>query len=421
MKKQRVDGSNSGGPSGGGRAAKKGGGGGGFKGEGPHFWKRSFQDTSARKHSGGGGGGGKGGGKSVKQDDDNENGEGGPDSDVEEENMGPTYEDRKKGSYEYDALKATKEYADRVELEGPKRKHAVCFAYLGSNYQGLQINPGCRSVEAELERALFLAGAISDCNFGNLQKLQWTRAARTDKGVHAIGQCCAMKLTVPTITGATSTANPNYGNVEGKQIVIDKTNSHLPPDIRVFGLSKVTKNFNAKIACGKRRYHYLLPTYMLMNGHTVTEALAQCKLSIQQQLANTSKEEYLAKCKDVARAGGYAEAGSTQFLAPEQLITVRDQLLKDYRVDDAALSAFRAGLNCFTGTHAFHNYTTGKSFEDANASRYIMSFTCDEPFLSEQTGVQWVLVSVVGQSFLLNQIRKMIGTACEVRFRNVAS
>ena len=63
----------------------------------------------------------------------------------------------------------------------PKRKYALCIGYLGTEYQGLQINPGAITIEAILEKALFLSGAIDEKNFGNIQKVAWSRTARTDK------------------------------------------------------------------------------------------------------------------------------------------------------------------------------------------------------------------------------------------------
>ena len=94
-------------------------------------------------------------------------------------------EERHKGSYDYDALLTEDIYKSRVEWpDAVKRKYAVCFGYLGSSFQGLQINPGARTVEAELEKALFLSGAIQDSNFGFMGKIQWTRAART--GTNAV-------------------------------------------------------------------------------------------------------------------------------------------------------------------------------------------------------------------------------------------
>eukprot|EP00603_Paraphysomonas_imperforata_P006186 CAMPEP_0114437220 /NCGR_PEP_ID=MMETSP0103-20121206/13889_1 /TAXON_ID=37642 ORGANISM="Paraphysomonas imperforata, Strain PA2" /NCGR_SAMPLE_ID=MMETSP0103 /ASSEMBLY_ACC=CAM_ASM_000201 /LENGTH=195 /DNA_ID=CAMNT_0001607581 /DNA_START=327 /DNA_END=914 /DNA_ORIENTATION=- len=46
-----------------------------------------------------------------------------------------------------------------------------------------------------------------------------------------------------------------------------------------------------------------------------------------------------------------------------------------------------------------------------------MDISCDEPFLhvcEDGTSVEWIKVSLLGQSFLLNQIRKMIGLVVDV-------
>jgi hypothetical protein len=89
-------------------------------------------------------------------------------------------EERHKGSYDLEVVKASEEYGRRIEQkDATKRKYAICFGYLGSNYQGLQINPGAATVERELEKAVFLAGGVQECNFGYMHKIQFTRAART--------------------------------------------------------------------------------------------------------------------------------------------------------------------------------------------------------------------------------------------------
>lgn len=49
-----------------------------------------------------------------------------------------------------------------------------------------------------------------------------------------------------------------------------------------------------------------------------------------------------------------------------------------------------------------------RNFLDPSAKRFIMSFVCSEPFLSPQQ-VEFVTVKVKGQSFMLHQIRKMVG------------
>ena len=97
-------------------------------------------------------------------------------------------EERHKGSIDLEVIKNSEEYKRRIDQgeKCPKRKYAICFGYLGSKYQGLQINPDCISVEAELEKALLLCGGIQECNFGFMQKTNWTRAARTGAFFHSI-------------------------------------------------------------------------------------------------------------------------------------------------------------------------------------------------------------------------------------------
>ena len=71
------------------------------------------------------------------------------------------------------------------------------------------------------------------------------RAARTDKGVSAMGQLVSLKMLVEF---------PNYD-------VIANINKHLPDQIRVLGYTKVTGGFDARKHCDKRRYEYVLPAW----------------------------------------------------------------------------------------------------------------------------------------------------------------
>nr|PNR52528.1 hypothetical protein PHYPA_008902 [Physcomitrium patens] len=91
----------------------------------------------------------------------------------------------------------------------------------------------------ELKQALFRSQAIAECNFGDMKKVDWMRAARTDKGVSAVGQIVSARLVIDP---------PG---------LVERANQHLPKDIRVFGYTRVTSNFIAKQMCDKRRYEYL--------------------------------------------------------------------------------------------------------------------------------------------------------------------
>ena len=68
------------------------------------------------------------------------------------------------------------------------------------------------------------------------------RAARTDKGVSAVGQCISLRMMLDP---------PG---------VIERINSHLPTGFEFFGYTRVTNGFNAKTMCDRRRYEYVIPT-----------------------------------------------------------------------------------------------------------------------------------------------------------------
>lgn len=298
----------------------------------------------------------------------------------------PRYTTRHPGSYPLEDIKALPNYAPIDEGASQiKKKYAVCFGYLGTQYQGLQINPDCKSVEAELEKAFFLAGAIIESNFGFMQKIQWSRAARTDRGVHAVSQCCAIKLL----------ADPDH-----RYEFIDKVNALLPSDIRIHTMTKVMRSFNAKNHCGKRTYHYLLPTYAVQDTAVVNDILSAA-YAAQGPIVGAGYE------------GGFVDPATSRSLNRTSLESCYPQL-KDYRITDAKLSLLREALKTYEGTRAYHNFTTGKDASEMNARRYMVSFTCSEPFVVESTGVEFVLLAVHGQSFLLNQIRKMVAFAIAV-------
>jgi tRNA pseudouridine38-40 synthase len=297
-----------------------------------------------------------------------------------------SFDERHKGSFPLEEVKASEDYSRRSESVGPKRKYAICLGYLGTNYRGLQINPDTKSIEQELERALFLSGGIIEANYGYLQKIQWSRSARTDAGVHAVAQCCSMRLTMS----------------DNKSLFIDKINSFLPQDIRVHTITKVTKAFNAKLYCVKRRYQYIMPTYLLFDQSKAEEYMNALLLN-----------DDVTVTPYVTFADTPLETSKTvNTLAGKSLSLVRD-FIKSFRITDVMLALLKQALGRYVGTNNYHNFTSGKSFKDANSLRYIISFDCSDPFIAP-SGVEYVLLSVVGQSFLLNQIRKMIAMAIEV-------
>lgn len=76
-----------------------------------------------------------------------------------------------------------------------------------------------------------------------------------------------------------------------------------------------------------------------------------------------------------------------------------------------ALQRLRACMSLFIGTHNFHNYTTGKSAMDSSAYRHLLSIIISDPIRIHNE--LYLRIRLDGQSFMIHQIRKMIGISIE--------
>jgi tRNA pseudouridine38-40 synthase len=83
---------------------------------------------------------------------------------------------------------------------------------------------------------------------------------------------------------------------------------------------------------------------------------------------------------------------------------------KAYRISPERQARVQAALDNYLGTHKYHNYTVHKKFNDKSAQRYIKSFkVAPKPIIINDT--EWLSLKVHGQSFMMHQIRKMVGMA----------
>ncbi|KAI9350344.1 pseudouridine synthase [Obelidium mucronatum] len=245
---------------------------------------------------------------------------------------------------------------ESVPKKAPKQRMAVLFGYCGTGYKGSQINPGQPTIEKELMDALVKAGAVG-----------LNRCARTDKGVHAAGNVISAKLLA----------------IDG---LVDKVNACLPPQVRIYDAFQVNSSFNAKNHCGGRQYEYSLPTYILKQS--VHHLYPHSALPVE--------------------SVPHSEESST--VGAPWVLVESYQDLCTFRLDKEALEHLRDCLKQYEGTHNFHNFTVGCKFKEKNAGRYITSFVACDPYVRAD-GVEWVKLRVNGQSFMLHQIRKMVGLA----------
>jgi len=133
--------------------------------------------------------------------------------------------------------------------------------------------------------------------------------------------------------------------------LVSEINSFLPADIRMQAMVRATGNFNCQSHADGRTYLYLLPTF----------AFSPC----------------------------------------EEIMT------EAWRCGPDTITRVNGVLKEFIGSHFYHNYTSGKLPMEPSSRRFIQEFEAGEPF--ERKGMEWSVIRVKGQSFMLHQIRKMIG------------
>lgn len=109
----------------------------------------------------------------------------------------------------------------------------VTIQYDGTNFNGYELQPGKRTVRAELEGALHKLFQ---------EKTKLISASRTDAGVHALGQVVNFSL---------------KNNIQPDKIV-PALNSVLPADIRVIMAEAVSPEFNSRFGAKKKEYEYLI-------------------------------------------------------------------------------------------------------------------------------------------------------------------
>ncbi|KJP85372.1 tRNA pseudouridine(38-40) synthase [Plasmodium fragile] len=374
------------------------------------------------------------------------------------------------------------ESAPRERLPNLK-KYALCIGYVGSRYHGCQgQGKDCMTIENEIERTLIKMNAVGrrggcrkDFNFCQ------SRSARTDLGVHALYNVFVYQVDLSCGQASGAAADVVEANVAKTDVVesgdaagaapdedatargvathsaaleerkkkeekfVKLLNEHLPEDIRCFDIHRVTKSFDARKFCSFRLYEYLFPVYVLSEvtvrdeyKDVFDEALRMIDGRVEElkrrkreggvadkgegEAAKEKVEDEAAKEQgqdDAVKEKGHGEAGkekgeddAAKQNSWDHILTVKEE---KEDLTEEELNTFFEIVQSYAGYHNFHCFT--KNNVDQTTFRFIKYLDVSTVNLYNYN---FVSVKILGQSFLMHQIRKMLTLSVEI-FRKATS
>ena len=128
----------------------------------------------------------------------------------------------------------------------------IRFSYDGTNFKGDQKQEGYRTIQGELESALY--------KINNNKSVKIVAAGRTDKGVHAIDQVAHLDLDVDITPYKLKRA----------------LNSYLPDEIHINSAMEVPDDYFVRYHVLRKEYHYyinmkefnpMMRNYIYQHGH----------------------------------------------------------------------------------------------------------------------------------------------------------
>lgn len=121
-------------------------------------------------------------------------------------------------------------------------KYSIIVEYIGTNYSGSQVQPGEKTIQSELDKALctLTRSTVKSDDSGSSYKVKTIFSGRTDAGVHSRGQVVHFELKKPIVASR----------------FLNSLNGLLPDDISVKSIQEVEDSFHAQISAKYRRYQY---------------------------------------------------------------------------------------------------------------------------------------------------------------------
>mmetsp|Transcript_27681 Transcript_27681/g.90528 ORF Transcript_27681/g.90528 Transcript_27681/m.90528 type:complete len:367 (+) Transcript_27681:33-1133(+) len=287
-----------------------------------------------------------------------------------------------------------------------KRKVALRYGYFGGGFQGNQAGtlPRDATVDGVLERAIRLSGGIRDTNYGKPDKIKWVNSSRTDKGVSSLSTWVSFNILCDPEVHAT--------DPEGRSIAA-AISEHLPPTVRAFCVIPVPKSFSARFSCHERMYEYVLPVLAL--GEGLDEKEEARRLELLRATLREFEGRHPFHC--------YTKRKSYRTENLRKHNGGRDVNTKRHAPEVPADEAAAAEEAPRRGDEDYYWLLERDSGDPIGTSHFrrVHSFTASEVRDAGEGYGRHIILRVCGESFMFNQIRKMVAVAVAVAPERIAA